>query len=352
MGWARPVDRTGHTVLRSRFVGLPLQMSLFSRVEHSIELLGLGHERFDASVDARGNLLVAVGAIEAIIQRFPKNPDPAFLEAIESTRRRRCSDLQHATKQAAMHCDDIDQATAQARAAALLDAISEFMPYPILSKILPRLLSEASRAESGAPPSGPSIGMLTTQALNELGRWLAGCGETPEQLLKRWPGVPAEARRSLEEFCRVFNGVGPVAWESPGFETPAYVLQALIGRGTPIGPPLTSRPSFQVVRPRDQDGPLDLEGVTQSWMAFIDAQIWYLRSAFYEGLVPLIRNLGRLRQLPPSLLLFAGHTELTSGGPDQQTLAQRFDHYLADSEYLRLHGSGKTRLTAIFGNPK
>ena len=105
---------------------------------------------------------------------------------------------------------------------------------------------------------------------------------------------------------------------------------------------------FNGIEADDVGGPFDLEHVLLSWIRFTDLQIWYLRSAFYRGLVPLLRQLGKVRRLAPSLLLFVERDELIDGGPGTQTMTDRVVRYLADEIYLRAQGTDRARLDAVF----
>ena len=88
------------------------------------------------------------------------------------------------------------------------------------------------------------------------------------------------------------------------------------------------------------------------WLDFLDRETWYVRRAFYVGLVPLLRR----RLLPaygqadpgfvPEDLLFLELDELISSR-DAGAAGTRRAKYLADTEYFAKYGITPGRLRAV-----
>jgi len=90
------------------------------------------------------------------------------------------------------------------------------------------------------------------------------------------------------------------------------------------------------------------------WLEFLERETWYVRRAFYVGIVPLLRRLaadyqGRL--LRPEDLLFLEIQELTGHGGEPAVVHVRRQRYLADPVYLTRQGIEPGRLTAILEGP-
>src|SRR5437899_1555274 len=50
---------------------------------------------------------------------------------------------------------------------------------------------------------------------------------TPQRLQREWPSVSPEVFQLVSEFCNRQTGFGPLAWDSPGYEDPNYVVRLL-----------------------------------------------------------------------------------------------------------------------------
>ncbi len=236
-------------------------------------------------------------------------------------------------------------------ASLLLQQIADVLPYPILSKFVPALLFErliATGATVLPRPAMPSPGLRLTRSLETLAVWCEQRGWPPRLLRARWPDVDSEVSDAVWRFCADHAGFGPVAWEAPGFDDPRYVLQAMDG----LGSGQVSKAAIPSSRLEDlipaPGRPLDLQGVLAGWLEFIELQIWYVRSAFYRGLVPLLIELGRIRGWSPVKLLFLSRHEISGACPSGDTIDRRIELYLRDVAYLRQNSADVGRLDALF----
>ena len=50
---------------------------------------------------------------------------------------------------------------------------------------------------------------------------------TPQRLQQEWPCVSSEVSQLVSEFCYRQTGFGRLAWDSPGYEDPYYVIRLL-----------------------------------------------------------------------------------------------------------------------------
>ena len=140
-----------------------------------------------------------------------------------------------------------------------------------------------------------------------------------------------------------------------GYEEPQYVFGILAGIFTDddpevllcrLGPtPGDTRPVS--AQPRDAS----VRHVLAVWLDFLDRETWYVRRAFYVGLVPLLRRLlpayGQAdTDFVPEDLLFLELNELTSRG-DAGAAGPRRAKYLADTEYFAKYGITTGRLRAV-----
>ena len=342
--------------LRDKIVGLPLQRSIFDRLECAGTLLGLDSAlqdgRFQASLDGEGNLHVDQADAAALAAAFPEWPDHSFVVRLDTQRRSRCSALLQATAQA-REATATEHVPAVYRAANdLLDRLADFVPYPLLTKIVPDLLREALlKQDASAVPSAPtpSPGMRLTIALERLAPWCWAHGSSPAILSDAWPHVPGDVEAAVRRFCATHAGFGPVAWEAPGFDDARYTLAAVAGLGHGAGASdEPDPPRFSPIVPDLDRLPMTLSGALEGWLELTDLQIWYIRNAFYLGLVPLLARIATELGLSPDRLLFVTRHELKESIPGNVEITERMATYWADIDYLEYNAVETQRLQSMF----
>ncbi|MBA2435552.1 MAG: hypothetical protein H0V54_10835 [Chthoniobacterales bacterium] len=185
---------------------------------------------------------------------------------------------------------------------------------------------------------------------------------SPQQLQREWPRVSPEVFQLVTEFCHRQTGFGPLAWDSPGYEEPNYVIRLLHSAFHEVDAEqlrrrlsLADKPE---VAPSTGGGPTKvaaLRRVLGFWLDFLERETWYARRAFYVGMIPLLRQLAsgyrqKIPQLQLSDLLFLDLRELLAGLPDPAVLHTRRQRYMENTDYLSLHGVDASRLAAMLGN--
>ena len=98
-----------------------------------------------------------------------------------------------------------------------------------------------------------------------------------------------------------------------------------------------------------------LRRVLGFWLDFLERETWYVRRAFYVGMIPLLQQLaaGYRKKIPafqPSDLLFLDIRELTAGIADPAVIHTRRHRYMENTDYLSLHGVDPSRLATMLGN--
>ncbi|CAN5397599.1 MAG: PEP-utilizing enzyme [Acidimicrobiia bacterium] len=327
---------------------------MFDELWTAAQVIGLADSfpdgRFPAGIDPAGDLHIDPDGIAAMQRAFPTRPDPAFLARLERTRAERCRGL---LDQVAAAEDAAGAGDAGALAAAvtrLLEAVAMVMPYPVLTKIVPGLLL-AAMAEDGDTepplPEHPSPGTRLTRGLGRLASWCASRGHPPATLLDGWPPPDPEVVEAVRSFCRDHAGFGPVAWEAPGFDSPQHALRAMATFDPGDTPP--SPPGPVDFAPSHGDQAVTLRAVAVRWVEYLDLQIWYVRHAFYRGLVPLLSRLGEALGVAPWRLLFVERAEFAAAIPPADEIDRRIVTYLGRADYLAAAGVDLPRLHAIFG---
>jgi hypothetical protein len=317
--------------------------------------------RFGAWLDEEGNLFVDPAHVEIMERAVRRDLGPESLGAIEEVRLERCAALSGATEEAVRAASDPSQTEVVAQLCDLGTQISGVFPYAVLTKFVPGLLQQAL-ADAGyerplAIPS-PSSGALLSRDLLALHLDCLGRGYPAERLRAHWPDVDAELHAAVEGFCSRHAGFGPVAWEAPGYETPSFVFDAIraaFGGADPEA--LRARsgevaPGREAVSDEGTDWVVQLRRALASWLDFMDREIWFVRSAFYRGVVPLLRTLsGQVREqrseLRPDDLLFVRIGELDSALPDRSVIEDRRRRYMADRAYLGRNGIEPSRLVFV-----
>jgi hypothetical protein len=187
-------------------------------------------------------------------------------------------------------------------------------------------------------------------------------GYTPERLDREWPDVPEEVSSLVTDFSKSHTGFGPLAWDSPGHEDPRYVVRLLHSAFEGVDAnQVRQRVSF-AKRPaaartlRDVPTKIGaLRRVLGLWLEFLERETWYVRRAFYVGMVPLLIQLAvgfreKVSRLKAADLLFLDLRELNAGIVDPALIRSRRDRYLENTEYLSLHGVDPNRFATIFGS--
>lgn len=342
--------------LREQMIGLPLQRSIFDHLDTSGSLIGLEsalqNGRFNASLDTEGSLHVDQADLSALVSAFPQRPDEDFLIRLETERRTRCAALLHAITLAQEAAATADVTIGRSAANELLDRLADFVPYPILTKIVPDLLRGAMLAQGEHEiPSAPtpSPGMSLTRDLERLSLWLQQQGSSAAALADAWPDVPQDVGDALRGFCATHTGFGPVSWEAPGFDSACYTLLAVASLGRVDGTSdVVRRPSFSHISPEIDRPLMTLAGVLEGWLELTDLQIWFVRTAFYAGLVPLIMQLSAAFGMAPEHLLFVTRHELKELVPAATVISERMATYQAGDAYLTRNSVGPERLGSLF----
>jgi hypothetical protein len=332
------------------------------------ETLGVDSDHPDlgpaAGFDERGNLKLDREVVEQVRASFLRRCAPEYIDEMEQTQRERCRALVEATDgAAAVAGNEPDLEEARLALAGVAAGIDRFIPYPILTKFVPELLLQALReaGDEGPPPFlNPSPGGELSRAMLDLYGACLAMGFPPERLAAAWPDVEPRVDGAVRSFCRQHTGFGPVTWEAPGFETPEFLfaaMRAAFGDADPED--LRRRLAGRV--PVGEDGdpeglgpdtswPGRLRRCLRSWLELLELEIWYLRGAFYRGILPLLQSDRAWLQDGGSLreaLLFAEIGELLTGRLDPAILEARRNGYLGDHEYLAQNAVGPERLSTI-----
>jgi hypothetical protein len=185
---------------------------------------------------------------------------------------------------------------------------------------------------------------------------------TPQRLQHEWPRVSSEIFRLVGEFCKRQTGFGPLAWDSPGYEDPNYVIRLLHSAFDEVNAEqVRRRLSFAqrpvVARPTI-DAPRKIAALRRAlgfWLDFLERETWYVRRAFYFGMIPLLRQLAAEyhREIPmvqPVDLLFLEIGELIAGTVDPAVIQTRRHRYMENSEYFSLHGIEPSHVITTLGS--
>ncbi len=348
---------------RRRLIGLPLQRSLFrgiSRAPATIGLPGvLPDDRLGAWLDDEGNLYLDTTDVERLTAALAARATPAFFEAMEIGLAAACDAVITSTERSRSRATSADEAEARALLSEVGERVTTLLPYGILSKFVPDALYRLLQAtgDSDAPPFPTrSPGTELTLAAASLCRSCHARGYSPERLRTEWPLVPPEVATMVEEFCDDHTGFGPLACEAPGYEDPRYVIGILEGMLADDDPaallrrlaPSARIPSVEI--PWAETSPL--RRLLAAWLTFLDRETWYVRRAFYLGLLPMLhRLLPAYRRTDPGFLpedlLFLTLDELIAPPAEPRVAATRRARYLADAEYFAKYGITADRLRTI-----
>jgi hypothetical protein len=352
---------------RRHIVGLPLQRSLFglaARFATTIALPGLSSEPdFPARLDENGDLFLDRSKVAAVSEALLSWFTPKTLEGMRSTHAAACDGLVDASENAALLATPLDSSVRKL-AEDLANRMALVLTYGVLSKFVPDVLLRAL-AEAGdvEPPPFPekSAGGELMQDTFALYQACCALNYTPQRLRHEWPRVSSDVFQLVREFCYRQTGFGRLAWESPGYEDPDYVIQLLHSAFDEVdAEQVRQRLSF-AKKPAVTSSPADvrtkiaaLRRVLGFWLDFLERETWYVRRAFYVGMIPLLRQLaaGYRQKMPtfePADLLFLDIRELAAGIADPAVIHTRRQRYMTNTDYLSLHGVNPIRLATIMG---
>jgi hypothetical protein len=185
---------------------------------------------------------------------------------------------------------------------------------------------------------------------------------TPQQLQREWPQVSPEVFRLVGEFCKRQTGFGPLAWDSPGYEDPNYVVRLLHSAFDEVNAEQVRRRLSFAKRPAAARSTSDvpasiaaLRRVLGFWLDFLERETWYVRRAFYFGMIPLLKQLAaeyhrEIFTIQLVDLLFLEIGELIAGTVDPAVIQTRRHRYIENSEYLSLHAIDPSHLTTMLGS--
>lgn len=353
---------------RRHIIGLPLQRSLFALAAPAATTIGLpglsSVSDFPARLDENGDLFLDRSQVTALIEALSAWLTPGNLELMHARLANACAALVEASENPvplAVARDGEPMKSSEDFA----DRMALLLAYGILSKFVPDVLLRAL-ADAGdlQPPPFPEIsaGAQLMQDTFELYQKCGARNYTAERLRREWPRVPSEIFDLVREFCLRQTGFGPLAWDSPGYEDPGYVVRLLHSAFHEVDPEEVGRRlgfarKTTVIQPTSETSPkvAALRRALGLWLDFLERETWYVRRAFYLKMVPLLQTLAaRFREKLPALqaadLLFLEIGELTAGIADPEAIQARRDRYLRNTEYLSLHGVERNRLTTMMGN--
>ena len=347
---------------RRHIIGLPLQRSLFAqaaRAATTIGLPGLSSELdFPARLDENGDLFLDRLQIAVLTKALAAWFRPETLERMLTTHAVACDGLLDASEHAARVAASID-GDLRKSAEDLANKMALVLAYGILSKFVPdavlRALADLGDVE---PPPFPekSAGAELMQNTFELYQACCALGYSPQRLQAGWPRVSSEAFQLVTEFCHRQTGFGPLAWDSPGYEDPAYVVRLLHSAFDEVDAgqirrrlSFAKRTAVTVSPAGGRTKVAVLRRVLGFWLDFLERETWYVRRAFYVGMVPLLQQLatGHRQKIPalqPADLLFLDIRELTAEIVDPAMIDTRRDRYMENTEYLSVRGVDPNRL--------
>lgn len=321
-----------------------------------------------ARLEENGDLLLDRAAIDRVRSGFAERLGPGYLQDVERTREDRCDALVAATRAGAAASRDASEREARDLVVEIGRRIAAVLPYAISGKFVPDILLQALGKEAAGrdplpfTPAGGSPGSRLSAELFTLYLECLDRGYPPHRLQAEWPDVDAPLASAVRSFLSEHTGFGPVAWEAAGFETAAYVFAAMAASFPGVDPEaLRGRNSRRQQEASPKGEPqgwgAQLERAVGAWAGFIEQEIWFVRGAFYLGMLPLLRVLAASRTAASADahrddLLFVELGELAATGdglPDPASIARRREAYLENTAYRSRHGIEDDRLGAIMG---
>ncbi len=342
-----PADAT--SPYRRGLIGLPIQRSLFARIEHSPRVIGLDRP-LAARLDDDGNLYLDRASARAVATEFRSTLAPSTATRLEAEQRAACAALMEEITSMA-GATGLDAASCRASIGRLATRVETVVHFGIMAKFAPdAVLQELRHIGDDRPPPTPvpSPGRALLDALAELSLRCHRRGVPPERLAEVWPAVPAVVRDDVAAFCAAQSGFGPLPWDAPGYEDPSYTVRAMAGAFGGLTPDGVERRLGvpPAVRVPSHDGPSpELRGYLAFWLEFLERETWFVRRAFLVGMLPLLRRLAQLDGIARAdTLLFLRIEELVGQPPRPDVVEARSAAYLADHAYLARHGIGPERL--------
>ena len=351
---------------RRHIVGLPLQRSLFRQAAQAATRVGLpgltSELDFPARLDENGDLFLDRSKVAALTKALPLWFTPETLGLMHTTHAAACDALVDASENAARVAASLNDASVRKLSEDLANRMALVLAYGILSKFVPDVLLRAL-ADAGdvapAPFPEKSAGAELMQNMFALYQACGALDYTPQRLQREWPHASPEVLSLVSDFCNRQTGFGPLAWDSPGYEDPNYVVRLLHSAFDEVNAEqVRRRLSFakrSAVLRATTDVPAKiaaLRRVLGFWLDFLERETWYVRRAFYTGMIPLLRLAAAeyRRQIPALQLadmLFLDICELIAGTIDPAVIDTRRHRYMENSDYLSLHGIGPGRLTRM-----
>ena len=346
---------------RRHLIGLPLQRSCFAHIDRAPALIGLTDHALGARL-SDGDLFLDHASIERVSAELTTRLTPEFLDQMEQSIMSACAALEQATDTSCARAAAADEEEAGHLLRALGDRATTMVSFGIMSKFVPDVLYRAFVANSPAEIpqlTSESPGAALTREAFALFSACRADGFDPRRLREAWPDVPSAIGERVLAFCRKQTGYGPLRWEATGFENPHYVLATLQscfgdqGAGAPC-----DRLEGMAGRTRDPSDALPLSArgslarVIVVWREFLERETWYLRRAFYAGVLPLLLRLvpvylRRDRHMVKEDILFFELDELTTVRPDARRARARRTEYLSNRDYLSQNGISTDRLGVI-----
>jgi hypothetical protein len=350
---------------RRHIVGLPLQRSLFGQAAWAATTIGLpdlaSELDFPARLDENGNLFLDRSKVAALTKALLSWFTPKTLERMHSTHTAACEGLVNASENAAGVAVSLG-GEAMKLSEDLANRMALVLAYGVLSKFVPDVLLRAL-AEAGdvEPPPFPEKSAGAELMQDTFGLYQACCAlnYTPQRLQKGWPRVSSDVFHLVREFCHRQTGFGPLAWDSPGYENPNYVVRLLHSAFDEVDAGQVRRRLAFANRPAIARSSIDvptkiaaLRRVLGFWLDFLERETWYVRRAFFVGLTPLLQQLaaGYRHKIPGfqlADLLFLDIRELIAGTVDPAVIHTRRGRYMENTEYLSLHGVDPSRLATM-----
>lgn len=358
--------------MREHFCFLPLQISHFDelgRVAAYLHPSGLEDQRATdpngpARMTPKGDILVATEEFSAVGRTLRKELD--LNEAIEIRRRhqQRISQLQACEQQAAVAtATSWNDDSWRCAWSSTAQAIAELAPYGLVSKILPDLILEwiggvfPERLRAGRRPQGGSDTFPQYLGSNKLARDMQYLARRLQafDVDEAHPQRTARRDAELERFCQDHIGLGPRAWEAPGYENPRYVSGAV----RRAQPPTTGADTANLGNLRETSvgasgSPAPARSTAPSttwedeleyWSSQLDTQTSVMRWGFLKVELPLLREITHhwistkvIRT--PSDLLYCTRHEIGNSPPYHEEIERRRYEY----QMLTTH-AGRSELT-------
>ena len=369
--WDEQVGHTAPTAARSaqpyrrHILGLPLQRSLFgltARAATTIGLPGLSSELdFPARLDENGDLFLNRSQVATLTQALRSWFAPETLELMHIRHVAACDALVDASENAARVAASLDGAGKKV-SEDLANKMALVLAYGVLSKFVPDVLLRALADDGDVePPPFPERSAGAELMQNTFALYEACCAlnYTPQRLQREWPRVPPQVFQLVSEFCQRQTGFGPLAWDSPGYEDPNYVVRLLHSAFHEVDTEQVRQRLSFAKRPAVARSTIGtstkiaaLRRVLGFWLDFLERETWYARRAFYLGMIPLLQQLAvgyreKIPKFQPADLLFLDIHELASGIADPAMIQTRRHRYMENTDYLSLHGVDSSRLATM-----